>query len=142
VLTPHAGEYERIAGRPVGDDRVAAARELAAELGAVVLLKGAATVVASPGGAAFVSVSAPPELATAGSGDVLAGFVGSLLAHHEAVAPVDPDLAAALAAAGAYVHGVAGALAAAGGRTVTAVDVGRLLPDAVARVRRSPASDA
>ncbi|MGE3812211.1 MAG: NAD(P)H-hydrate dehydratase, partial [Candidatus Nanopelagicales bacterium] len=140
VLTPHAGEFARIAGHEVGDDRIGDVRALAAELGAVVLLKGSATVVASPSGAAFLSVAGPPELATAGSGDVLSGLIGSLLAHHEAVAEVDHDLAAALAAAGAYVHGVAASLAVADGRTITAVDVGRSLPDAVARLRRSPSS--
>ena len=140
VLTPHAGEFARIAGHEVGDDRIGDVRALAAELGAVVLLKGSATVVASPSGAAFLSVAGPPELATAGSGDVLSGLIGSLLAHHEAVAEVDRDLAAALAAAGAYVHGVAASLAVADGRTITAVDVGRSLPDAVARLRRSPSS--
>ena len=140
VLTPHAGEFARLAGAPVGADRVAAVRELAADLGVVVLLKGSATVVASPDGQAYVAASAPPELATAGSGDVLAGLLGSLLAHHEARTPLDHARAALLAAVAAHVHGAAGSVAAGDGRTVTAVDVAAALPEAVARVRRTPAS--
>ncbi len=135
VLTPHDGEFARLAGAPVGADRWVAARTLARELNAVVLLKGASTVVAAPSGVAYVCVTAPPELATAGSGDVLAGLVGSLLAHHHASAGVDDDDAARLAAVGAHVHGVAGALAASGGRTVAALDLVHALPDAVSRVR-------
>ncbi len=135
VLTPHDGEFARLAGEDVGADRVAAARRLARALSSVVLLKGASTVVASPSGAAYVAVAAPPELATAGSGDVLAGFLGALLAHRHATTPVDDDAAAWVAACAAHVHGVAGALAAAGGRPVTAPDVAAALPAAVARVR-------
>lgn len=135
VLTPHDGEYARVAGSQVGPDRVAAARRLAHDLGSVVLLKGSATVVASPTGAAYVAVAAPPELATAGSGDVLAGLLGSLLAHRAAGGDVDDDAAARVAARAAHVHGRAGALAAAAGRPVTAWDVVSALPDAVARVR-------
>lgn len=139
VLTPHAGEFARLTGSPVGDDRVAAARSLARDLHTVVLLKGSATVVAAPGGEAFLSVSAPAELATAGSGDVLAGLLGSLLAHHEALAPLRPADAARLAAVAAHVHGVAGGLAAREGRTITALDVAGALPEALARIRRAAA---
>jgi hydroxyethylthiazole kinase-like uncharacterized protein yjeF len=135
VLTPHDGEFARLAGEPVGPDRLASARALARALDAVVLLKGASTVVAAPDGAAYVSLAAPPEMATAGSGDVLAGLLGSLLAHHHARAPIDDDGAARLAAVAAHVHGVAGALAAAGGRTVTALDIVHALPEAIGRVR-------
>jgi hydroxyethylthiazole kinase-like uncharacterized protein yjeF len=135
VLTPHDGEFARLAGRPVGDDRVGAARGLASAFGAVVLLKGSSTVVASPGGAAYVSVAAPAELATAGSGDVLAGFLGSLLAHHQAIGHVTDDAAARLAGVAAHVHGVAGALAVGHGRTITALDLVEALPVAVSRVR-------
>jgi len=118
---------------------VQAARALAAALGAVVLLKGSATVVAAPQGEAYVAVSAPAELATAGSGDVLAGLLGSLLAHHEALGALDPAAAARLAAVAAHVHGVAGGLAVRDGRTITALDVARALPEAVARIRRAAA---
>lgn len=117
VLTPHDREFERIAGT-IGDDRLDAARRAAADLGATVLLKGDATVVADPDGAAFVNPTGTPWLATAGSGDVLSGLIGSLLAS---------GLSAPTAAAvGAYVHGVAGQRAAADGPP-TAEDVLREL---------------
>jgi hydroxyethylthiazole kinase-like uncharacterized protein yjeF len=137
VLTPHDGEFARITGRTVGDDRLAAARAAAAALRCVVLLKGSSTVVAAPSGAAYVALAAPAELATAGSGDVLAGFAGSLLAHHQAAARLDDEVAARLLGVAAHVHGVAGVIAVGEGRTITASDVARALPDAVARVRRA-----
>jgi len=106
VITPHDREFERIAGKP-GPDRLAAARRAARDLGATVLLKGNATVVAAPDGTAYVNPTGTPWLATAGSGDVLSGLIGALLAS---------GLPAPLAAAaGAYAHGVAGQRAAADG---------------------------
>lgn len=106
VLTPHDREFARLFG-DVGTDRLAAARRAAETIGAVVLLKGNATVVAAPDGAAFVNPTGTPWLGTAGSGDVLSGLIGSLLAS---------GLSAPLAAAaGAYIHGVAGQRAAADG---------------------------
>ena len=101
VLTPHDGEYEMLAGRRPGADRLAAARTLA-ETGAVVVLKGPTSVVAAPGGAAHFVTSGDARLATAGTGDVLAGMIGALLAQGTA-----PLLAASLAA---HVHGLAGSL--------------------------------
>ena len=126
VLTPHDREFERIAG-PVGDDRVGAARRAAADLGAVVLLKGNATVVVGPDGLAYVNTTGTPWLATAGSGDVLSGLGGALLAGG-----LPPALAAAAAA---HLHGLAGRLAA-DGVTTTAAGVLDALPAALRAVGR------
>ena len=83
VLTPHAGELGRLLGRSseaVEAHRLAAAREAAERSGAVVLLKGDDTLVAAPGGPVAISPGATPALATAGTGDVLSGLIGALLA--------------------------------------------------------------
>jgi hydroxyethylthiazole kinase-like uncharacterized protein yjeF len=129
VLTPHDREFARF-GSEVGPDRIGAARRLAADLGCVVLLKGDATVVAGPDGRAFVNDTGTSWLATAGTGDVLAGILGALLATG-----LDATLAAAVAA---HLHGRAGRLAAERGPFV-AGDLIRYLPDAISRVRGVPA---
>ncbi len=102
VLTPHDGEFKRLAGVAPGNDRVAAVRALARRAGAVVLLKGATTLVGEPAGRCYVVTSGGPRLASAGTGDVLAGVIGAFLARG-----IEPGLAAALAA---HVHGRAAAL--------------------------------
>jgi hydroxyethylthiazole kinase-like uncharacterized protein yjeF len=124
VLTPHDREFARLAGEPSAD-RIASARRAAAEYGVTMLLKGNATVVADPDGRAFVNPTGTPWLGTAGSGDVLSGLIGSLLATGLA-----PGLAAAI---GAYVHGVAGQIAAADGPP-TATDVLAALRPAMHRI--------
>ena len=100
VLTPHDGEFARLAGGAPDADRLAAARGLAARTGAIVLLKGPTTVVAHPDGRARLAVEGDQRLATAGTGDVLSGCIGALLARG-----IDPFDAAA---AGAWLHGTAG----------------------------------
>jgi hydroxyethylthiazole kinase-like uncharacterized protein yjeF len=104
VLTPHAGEFARLAGQPPGADRVAATQRLATQFGATVLLKGNVTVVAEPSGRTYLNPAGQSWAATAGSGDVLSGVIGALLA-----AGLPPGEAAAMAA---YVHARAANLSA------------------------------
>ncbi|WP_344308769.1 NAD(P)H-hydrate dehydratase [Fodinicola feengrottensis] len=112
LLTPHDREFARIFG-PIGEDRLAAARRAAARLRCTVLLKGDRTIVADRDGTAYVNPTGTPVLATAGSGDVLSGIAGALLA---AGVP-----AGKAGAAAAYVHGLAGRLAAENGPVSAAV---------------------
>ncbi|MFI1193149.1 NAD(P)H-hydrate dehydratase [Micromonospora sp. NPDC020750] len=125
VVTPHDREFGRLCGEDPGADRAAAALRLAAWMNAVVLLKGDRTIVATPDGRAYVNPTGTPALATGGTGDVLAGLLGSLLA-----AGLAPERAAAAAA---YLHGLAGREAALGG-PVTAPDVAAALRPVVARL--------
>jgi ADP-dependent NAD(P)H-hydrate dehydratase / NAD(P)H-hydrate epimerase len=134
VLTPHPGEFARLTGAaaPDGendDARAVAATEAAAGWHQVVVLKGAHTVVAEPEGQRLASAIATPALATAGSGDVLAGVIGAFLA-----AGADPFSAAAC---GVAVHGAAGLIAAdrIGSAGVMARDIAALLPEAIEQLR-------
>jgi hydroxyethylthiazole kinase-like uncharacterized protein yjeF len=124
VLTPHDREFARLAGSEPGPDRVASALRLASRTGAVILLKGDRTVIGTPDGRAYVNPTGTPALATAGTGDVLAGLLGSLLAG--GLAPERAALAAA------YAHGLAGRSAAEDG-PVTAADVAGALRPTLAR---------
>jgi hydroxyethylthiazole kinase-like uncharacterized protein yjeF len=126
VMTPHSGEFARAFGPP-GIDRLAAARAAAARTGGTVLLKGADTIIAAPDGRVAINASAPPWLATAGSGDVLAGLIGGLLA--QGMQPWEA------AAAGAYLHGGAAVVA---GPGLVAEDLLTALPRALAATTRQP----
>jgi hydroxyethylthiazole kinase-like uncharacterized protein yjeF len=105
VLTPHAGEFARLAGAPPGDDRIDATCRLADQFGATVLLKGNVTIIAEPAGRVYINPAGESWAATAGSGDVLSGMIGALLA---AGLP-----AGEAAAAAAFVHARAANLSAA-----------------------------
>lgn len=102
IVTPHPAEFSRISGLSVDEvqrDRIAAAKNFAAQYGVITVLKGVNTVIASPGGEAFVNTTGNPGLAKGGSGDVLAGMVASLTAQG-----TEPFYAAVL---GVYLHGLA-----------------------------------
>ena len=106
VLTPHLGEFARLTGKPLEDiqaDRMAHATAFAKEIGKVVLLKGAPTIIAAPDGRVFINPTGNAGMATGGSGDVLTGVIGALLALGI------KGLEAAIC--GAYLHGLAGDLA-------------------------------
>ncbi|MBO0839470.1 MAG: NAD(P)H-hydrate dehydratase, partial [Sciscionella sp.] len=143
VLTPHDGEYARF-GEPVGDDRVAAATTLAKRLRATVLLKGFTTVIAGPDGQVLVNPARGAWPATAGSGDVLSGVIGALLAS--GMPPMDA------AGCAAFVHSLAGDLSAAGaptgaelsaaGAPTSASRLADRLPDAIRAVRAASLTSA
>lgn len=98
ILTPHQGEFVRL-GFPIGEDRMASARQAARELGCVMVLKGHCTCV-TDGQREYINPTGNPGMAVGGSGDVLAGIIGSLLG--QGLAPLEA------AACGCWVHGAAG----------------------------------
>jgi NAD(P)H-hydrate epimerase len=122
VLTPHEGEFERLfPGLLSGArNRVEAARAAAQKAGANVLLKGPDTVIANPAGDVAINTNAPPQLATAGSGDVLAGLIAGLIAQGM------PSFDAART--GAYLHGECGRIT---GPGLIAEDLPERLPEAL-----------
>jgi hydroxyethylthiazole kinase-like uncharacterized protein yjeF len=128
VLTPHVGELAALLGVPAAElaaSALAAARRAAEVTGQVVLLKGSSTVVAAPSGLVRVVAQGPPQLASAGTGDVLAGVIGALLSKG-----LEPFEAAY---AGAWIHAEAGRLGAeTDPQGVLAGDLVELLPEAIA----------
>jgi NAD(P)H-hydrate epimerase len=106
IITPHPGEAARLLNRSASDinrDRQKSAAELAAVTGSVTVLKGAGSVVATPEGKTYINTTGNPGMATGGSGDVLTGVIAALAGQG-----LEPEAAAA---AGVYLHGLAGDLA-------------------------------
>jgi NAD(P)H-hydrate repair Nnr-like enzyme with NAD(P)H-hydrate dehydratase domain len=136
VLTPHDGEFEGLRpgqlGGPAG--RLAEVRSAAAELDAIVVLKGPGTVVASPDGTAFIDVEGTSDLATAGSGDVLTGLLAAVLAGAWAEGRRDEEGLTRAAAAAVWLHGRAGRHAARQG-PVAATDIAAAVRSAVRAAR-------
>ncbi|HUU56124.1 MAG TPA: NAD(P)H-hydrate dehydratase, partial [bacterium] len=135
VLTPHPGEMARLFGVGAADvqrDRLAWARKLAEQTGMVVILKGYLSVVAAPDEETWLNPTGNAGLASGGTGDVLTGVVLALLAGGASPA--------AAARAGAYVHGLAGDVAAeaSGERSLTAGDVWEALPAAFKLLEAGP----
>jgi NAD(P)H-hydrate epimerase len=124
VLTPHDGEFARLVGCPPGPRRISAVRHLAFTTGATVLLKGSTTIVSDPAGDVLLSIAGDSRLATAGTGDVLAGVIGALLAQGMP--------APRAAAAGAFVHGTAAGLG--WRRGLVAGDLLDLLPSVLSSI--------
>jgi ADP-dependent NAD(P)H-hydrate dehydratase / NAD(P)H-hydrate epimerase len=129
VLTPHPGELGRLLGIATAEvqaDRPAAARRAAAATGAIVVLKGSLTLIAAPGGGLYVNPTGNPGMASGGTGDVLTGTLGGLLAQR--LDPLDATLLAV------YLHGLAGdlVLARLGGPSLAAEDLIAALPAAFA----------
>ncbi len=111
LLTPHAGEFERLTGVDPRGDPLGSARRAADDLGVTLLLKGLRTVVAAPGGEARINATGCPWLSTAGTGDVLGGAAGALLAALTKAGHDRSTLARDAGAAAAHLHGLAGWLA-------------------------------
>jgi len=130
ILTPHPGELSRLVGASSADiqkDRLTAARAFARQVGAVVVLKGAGTVIADPDGTAYVNPTGNQGMASGGTGDVLAGLIGGLMAQGAEAFPA--------AVAAVYIHGLAGDLAAErNARALIAGDLLDKVPDALALV--------
>jgi NAD(P)H-hydrate epimerase len=138
VLTPHPGEMARLTGRPrdeVVRDRIRLVRDAARQWGVTLVLKMARTLIGSGDGPVAIVPTGNPGMATAGTGDVLAGAIAGLMAR---------GVSARLAAAtGAYVHGLAGDLAAGrlGEEAMLAGDLLEFLPEAIRRVKVSGDAD-
>jgi hydroxyethylthiazole kinase-like uncharacterized protein yjeF len=130
VLTPHEGEFEKLFPNVLREsrNRIDAARTAALRSGAIVLLKGPDTVIADPAADVAVNTNAPPQLATAGSGDVLAGIIGGLMA--QGMSAFDA------ARTGAFLHGACGRIA---GPGLIAEDLPECLPHALKSLEKAKA---
>jgi len=138
ILTPHGGEMARLLGCTASEvqaDRLGVARRAARDWQAIVVLKGARTIIAAPGGETYINPTGNPGMATGGSGDVLTGIIAGLLA--QGLEPLPATVA------GVYLHGCAGdrAAAARGEMGLAAGDLPDELPSAIRALRQYQPSD-
>ncbi len=134
VLTPHPGEFASLTGLSIDDiqgNRIATAQEFASKWGVVLVLKGNKTIVALPNGEVYINLTGNPGMATAGSGDVLAGMIGGFIAQG-----IDAGSAALI---GVYLHGLSGdrARMALGERSLLAGDIIEFLPEVLKEYENS-----
>ena len=130
VLTPHPGEMARITGIRISEiekNRVEVARLYAEKWQAVIVLKGAPTVIALPDGTVYLNTTGTPAMATGGSGDVLTGLIAALIGQGLTVADA--------AVSGVYLHGLAGELAAKGSVGLAASELLAMIPEARNQVK-------
>jgi len=127
ILTPHMGEYNRLAG-DIGTDRLNSSRGFATKYRCVLVLKGHRTITALPDGRAYINTTGGPAMAKGGSGDVLAGMIAAFAAQKFSAKDA--------AAAAVFIHGLAGDMCSAGlgEYSVTASDIITMLPTAMKRV--------
>lgn len=128
ILTPHPGEMAKLLGITPGDvqaDRINIAKKFATQYGCYLVLKGARTVIATPDGYVFINTTGNPGMATAGTGDVLAGMIGAFLS--QGYSPLNSSIA------GVYLHGKAGDMAAMeqGQVSLIATDIIDFIPDVI-----------
>jgi NAD(P)H-hydrate epimerase len=137
IITPHIGELSRLIGLPIEEierDRIEVARKTASHFGLILVLKGAPTVIAEPGGEIWINPTGNDGMATAGCGDVLTGIIASFLTQGMT--------ALEAAVCGVYIHGLAGDLAAndRGQFGAIAGDIMEMVPEAIIEIEGAEAT--
>lgn len=133
ILTPHIGEFERLLGRKVGENKIAEAQEFAQKFNVILVLKGERTLIAKPDGTVIINPTGNAGVSRAGAGDTLTGIITSFLAQSFAVNETNIESAFEAVVASLYISGLAGEIAAEklSDRLMRATDVQRFLSEAI-----------